>query len=516
MRRTGTAERWAFGQHRLGLATGVVTIVVTAWGLARSALWLDEGATVVATQRTWSDLWTLGEGAETPLLPYYVALKLFAGVARTLAPALEHHPEILFRLPSVIVTVLAAWLLAAWASRLAPPRLVVAAGTMLLACSGFSRYGQEARPYAAVLFLAVVATVLWTTLADDPRPRWLVAYALSLTAMVVMHTFSAGLAGAHVLAALVCLPAGRRGPVFWRTAGAGAVGVMLAAPAAVLSSRNGTGPLYVYPDVTPHDALTVFVRLFTLEESPLLGLGPVLILALAGLFQVRPGPFSFIARLAACWAVVPLLAMVPVLVVHPNLLFERYVLFVVPAWALLAGLGVVTLADLVPTRLGAVSALTLLLAGTLALQAGSHREIRQEDGHSEDVRPVLALASQPPYADLPIVSSSRFGSVEIGAYAQADEHRLVTHRVQRDETAIWPAAVPETKARRLLQHHDQVILLQRANSDPGCEQARVPVPVEEIERCQPDLLKKLGFRVQRLEPSGTGWVFALMTRPDQQ
>ena len=57
------------------------TCALMTWGLNRPALWLDEAATVLATQRRWADLWVLLGGAEAPLVPYYALVKLASPVA---------------------------------------------------------------------------------------------------------------------------------------------------------------------------------------------------------------------------------------------------------------------------------------------------------------------------------------------------------------------------------------------------------------------------------------------------
>lgn len=507
------------GQRYLGLLGALATTLALTWGLGRPALWLDEAASAIAVQRSWDDLWTLSEGPEAPLLPYYVLLKLFCGAVRVVHPALLDHPEILFRLPSALVTVLAGWILAAWASRYAPARVVVATGALLLLTTGFTRFGQEARPYAAVLLLAVLATVLWSALAHDLRFRWIPAYALCIAAMIAMHTLSAGLVAAHLLAALVCRPGRRRWPIVWRTGLAGALGLAIASPLILLTAGNGTGPITVYPDITPRYTLAVFVRLFTTEPEPLLFVGPVFLLAVVGLTQLSPGPTVFIARLAACWALIPLVAMAPVLVIHPNLLVARYALFVVPAWALLAGLGVAALGDLVrPARrpgLGTAlaSAVTLaLIAGAAVAEAPSHLAIRKPAGHGEDIRPALELAMRPEYAKLKIAVSSRNASVAVGVYAKKQEKRLALQRIQRDQPYIWPIPLTGEEAKKILRKQDRLILLQRIQSDPGCRQEQNPVPVAEIERCRPSFLGKIGFRVQKVEPAAPGWAFAVLER----
>jgi hypothetical protein len=512
-------------QHGLGLLMALATAVAMTWSLARPALWLDEGATVVATQRTLPDLWTLRQGPEAPMLPYYLLMKVFSGVAGRIAPALESHPEVLFRLLSVMVSVLAGWALITWLSRFCPAKLVVITGVMLLLMGGYSRYGQEARAYAAVLFFAVVCTIVWSVLITDPRRRWVAAYAVTVAAMVALHTLSVGLVVAHLAAAVVTLGPGLRLAAALRTTTSAALGLLLVAPLVLITAQNGTGPTAVLPNMTAEYAFSRFVQLFTTSDHPILGMGSVLLLAVVGLLRVNSEQYRFVARLAACWALIPVAVLLVVVWVHPNLLMGRYVLFVIPAWAILAGLGVVTLADLtraafarqpysasvLATAVSSVVALALI-AGTAVDQTSTQREIRTRSGHAEDIRPALALAIRPEYAQLPIMTSSR-GAVLIGVYGRrSDEERLIAQRFQRKTSAIWPQARSTAESARSLRRKNRAILLQRASPRPlGCLQLESSNATQ-IEHCMPSLLRRLGYRVERVEPAGVGWAFAIIEK----
>ena len=57
--------------------------------------------------------------------------------------------------------------------------------------------------------------------------------------------------------------------------------------------------------------------------------------------RTRSHTYEFIAQVAVAWAVVPLIVLLPVMLVRPNLLKFRYVLFVLPGWAILGGLALV-------------------------------------------------------------------------------------------------------------------------------------------------------------------------------
>jgi hypothetical protein len=121
------------------------TLAMMAWGLHRPALWLDESASVIATQRTWAGLWALLSGTDAPLVPYYAVLKAASSAVTSVAPGSAASPEVLFRWPSVAVTVLAVWALTLWLARRCPPELAIVTGALLLAMGSFSRYAQEAR-----------------------------------------------------------------------------------------------------------------------------------------------------------------------------------------------------------------------------------------------------------------------------------------------------------------------------------------------------------------------------------
>jgi hypothetical protein len=512
-------------RHGLGLLMAVATSALMAWGLGHVAFWLDEGATAVAMQRTWPHLWVLMHGAEAPLVPYYALLKVFSGVVRHVVPAAASHPEILLRLPSAVLTVIAGWALIAWLSRFSQTRLVLCTGAVLLLIGGLSRYGQEARPYAPVLFAAVVSTILWTQLITDRRRRWIVLYALAVAVTVVLHNLSGGLVAAHLVAAAVAPERGERRSALLRTIAGAVPGLLLALPLAIASARNGLGASY-YPNLTATQAITVFVRLFDYGDHPLLGVGPVVLLAAIGLTRVNSEQYRFIARLAASWALVPLAVLLLACLKQPNLLFGRYVLFVIPAWAILAGLGLVTVMDLVrgairraPVRSGrglstvvATVVAIALLAGTAAEQWWTLTVIRTAGGHGEDIRPALATAKRPEYANLPIVISSQLGASELSAYDRSLERRIAGLRPQRSETSIWAAVPSYASRKRFLSKQTQIILLERSRGVDHCEETLAITPPAQIERCMPPLLQTLHYRVVRMEPSGRGWAFAILQR----
>ena len=80
----------------------LAALALLVWGLGRPALWLDESASVVATQRSWPDLWVMLGGSDAPLVPYYALLKVSTSAVTLVAPSAVASPEVLFRWPSVV------------------------------------------------------------------------------------------------------------------------------------------------------------------------------------------------------------------------------------------------------------------------------------------------------------------------------------------------------------------------------------------------------------------------------
>ena len=253
------AARWH--QHGLALVVAVAALAMMLWGIERPALWLDESASVVATQRTWGGLWVMLGGTDAPLVPYYALLKVASSAVTVITPSAVLAPEVLFRWPSVVVTVLAVWALTLWLSRRCPPELAICTGALLLAIGSFSRYGQEARPYAFVLAAAVACTILWTRLIHDQSRRWVALYALAVVALVAAHLLAATLVVAHLVAAAVTASRKDRRSAVLRTAGAATLGLLVASPFALAASLNGQGTRPSWPWRRPRSPISLSRRL---------------------------------------------------------------------------------------------------------------------------------------------------------------------------------------------------------------------------------------------------------------
>jgi hypothetical protein len=477
-----------------------------SWGLGTAALWRDEGATTVAIRRDWPALWQLMDGSEAPLVPYYAVLKVLTGATREVLPGSDSHLEVFERWPSAAVMVLACWALVHWLCRVSFVTVAAGTGGVLVLLFGLSRYGQEARPYAMVMAMAVVATLLWWRLASGRPWRWAVPYGLAIGGMIALHALSASLVAAHLFAAVFwrrtdeparnARPSRRarsseRAPgwlprVAW-TLGSGAAGAGLVAPLTVAAVSNGTGAANDAPTTT---MLEVFLRLINGNAEP----GPAVIVLMVVVLVVLPviailtqwfsDTQANLVRLATAWALLPLGLLTVASQQRPNLLATRYLVFVLPGWALLAGLGLAALATGLATVPGSaftnvrvtpsvatvmsavvqVVVLAVALASAAVVQGPSLREVRSPRGHGEDVRAILAIANRPELRLLPIQVLPPSEAVQISAYAPALAPRLINVEQPVTGPLIWPQRLDGAGISAQLAAVDRVVILIRGTT----------------------------------------------------
>ena len=432
----------------------------------------------MASNRTWGHLWELAGGSDAPLMPYYAILKAMRlATARTL-PASMEHLEVLERWPSAVAVVIACALLAHWLATATSPALAACSSAVLLLTSGVSRYGQEARPYGLVLMLAVLTTVLWWKAAHDKRIRWILCYSAAVTAMVAMHTLSASLLAAHVVAAVILPPGGGRalGRVLRlvRTMAGSLLGLLAASPFALMAIGHGTGAA---PTHGLDEATAAFRYLFNgfAHRTGAVSILLVLTIAVLPLIAVLSQWFSVIygsiVRLAVCWAVIPLAALCTAALTRPNLVATRYILFVVPGWAILAGVGLLTVVTstvrgFAAARAVQIGVVLVLLAGAVIIQRPALSAVRAADGHGENIRALLAAVHRPELRNLPIEVFPPSEAIQLSAYQPGDEVRLVNVRQPQSGPLIWTQRVPGAELSQALRTAPAVIILVRGATSP--------------------------------------------------
>ncbi len=357
--------------------SGLVTLVVTLWRIQKPSFWRDEGATLSAVHRSFPQMLGLLDRMDAVHGAYYVLMWPWVRLAG--------NGELAVRLPSAVAMAIAAGVVTVLGRRLVSPGAGLAAGLAFAAIPAVSWFGQDARPFALETAAATVASYCLVRLLDGDRPRRRAAwYALSLAAVGLANVFGLLLVPAH---AITVAAAGRRRapavPRYWLAAVAGA-GVLLTPLAAAAWLQRGQVGWVRTPLL---GAVTATERLVgspgvCLAAAVIIGAGLALSL-LRGRARLRadwPGP---LAALCLPWLLLPAALLIAMSWVHPLYTF-RYIVFCIPAAALLIGAGLAALG-----RVAGPVALALIVVLGLPGQLGE----RGPAGHSDNIRAVdLILA----------------------------------------------------------------------------------------------------------------------------
>ena len=325
----------------------VVAAALGAWNLTRPALWADELATWGAVRISWDQLWRLSSAVDASLTPYYALMKVYTSLTGTSTLAL--------RLPGVLAMAGTTVVVTALGRRIGGERTGLLAGLIFAVLPITSRYAQEVRPYAFVMFGTALATLTLIRLLEYPSLGRAAGYAGALALSGLSHPLSALLVVGGHLVAIVWL---RR----WRTLvplGAGA----LPAVVLLLLGSDERGQLAWIPKLTGSGFLEIPDRLF------LSGAVGGIVLGLAAL-ALRRAP-AHVCLAAASF--VPLAGLIVTGFFAP-IFVDRYVLVVLAPLAVLAASATL--------RFGRRHAIALL-ALIVVLGVPAQFDVRTADGHGE-------------------------------------------------------------------------------------------------------------------------------------
>jgi mannosyltransferase len=348
----------------IALVSGVA-LVLGLVRLGTPSFWVDESFTARAVEGSALDLFDGYHGL------YYSLAKPWAFLFGTSEAAL--------RLPSVLGAVLASALLVVLGRKLFD-RWVALIGGLLLATSPFVvEWSQQARGYTLMLALSLGATLLLLRSLDlGTRGAWAL-YGLAFAALVVWHP----VAGLLLAPAHGVLLYQRRERVLPHGLLAGAIVLALGVPWAAQIAIRSTGE-GVAMDWLEFPSAEVAAR-GVLDVSGASGLG--LVLAVVGVWALRRAREEEIARWLGTWAFAPFLLALAVSLVRPIYL-DRYLLVAAPAFALLAGVALVTLSRRLGVLAGAAAIAATCVGLVLWYAEGTDGNWRGEDWRGA-VRAVL-------------------------------------------------------------------------------------------------------------------------------
>ncbi|WP_433541346.1 glycosyltransferase family 39 protein [Streptosporangium sandarakinum] len=369
----------------------LMAAAIAGWGITVPSLWRDESVTGMAARMSLPELRALLADIDTVHALYYLLMRPFAALGAS-GPV-----ELALRLPSLLAFAAAAYGVAVLGRRLAGPAAGLWSGLLYAVLPIMSRYAQEARGYALVSAVAVLATWLLVTALERPSRRRFAGYGAAVALLGWLHLYALLLLAAHAVAVLAAgraVPGTRpprrprssptshppRGPLRppwppWLLAVAGA-GVVLAPLVVVAAGQRDTQLFWLRSPGPPElAAFPIGVA------GSAAGAAAVFGLAVWGGWSARRTP------LVAAWAVLPFAISFAVSQVAP-IYHPRYVLVVVPGIALAAGIGLTRLAATAGRWRFAVAVPAVLLVAATALPA--HEALRTPDSRPDDLRSLAA------------------------------------------------------------------------------------------------------------------------------
>ncbi|WP_171168623.1 glycosyltransferase family 39 protein [Streptomyces sp. I05A-00742] len=389
------------GRDRLLRAAGWVSPAVGLglgiWGNREPSAWTDEIVTIDVARRSWPQMFELLGQVDAVHGLHYVLMHL-------VGQAFGGLNEYTARVPSAVAVAVAVAGLT-WLGRLlGGPRLGLCAGLLLAVLPTAARYAQEARSFAFVMAVAVLATgTLVKVLSSRTRGRWLVAHAVLIALLGWFNVLGLLLVAAHAVTVALLRP-GRR--VTIHLLAAQAAGIAAVVPLLILGSRQSSAVGEAAP-VTAGTPLNYFTWLLTpgqdtLPTAPKLLLILTALAALALLVMRRHRAPSLALAVGVPWLAVPPLLLMAVSLGHP-LFAYRYLLFCLPALALLLA----TAFTVVPSPLR----LLLVVLPAVPLVA-SHLAIRQPDSRPWDTHAVIwSLSTRDAPGDAVLFSGARCGLI---------------------------------------------------------------------------------------------------------
>ncbi|MFE5615286.1 glycosyltransferase family 39 protein [Streptomyces sp. NPDC056470] len=170
----------------------LLTFALTVYGIGRPLLWQDELTTWEVARRSTGRLLDTLQHVDAVLGTYYLLLHGWMSVFGDSATAL--------RLPSALAMAGTAGCTALIGQRLVGRRAGLAAGLLFGLVPVVTRYAHEARPYALVVLAATLATLLLLRALERPESRWRwAAYAGCVAAVGLLHLIALTVLAGHLV-----------------------------------------------------------------------------------------------------------------------------------------------------------------------------------------------------------------------------------------------------------------------------------------------------------------------------
>jgi mannosyltransferase len=304
----------------LAAVPAVVMLAVGLTGIAARQLWRDELSTLIISGYPLGELRNYVRVTDMVNAPYYLLMHFWTGVFGV--------SEIALRLPALLGFAATASLTALIGRRLFGPIVGLVAGIVVALMPYVVRYAEEARSFGLTAAAATLAFLL--LLRAIERPTWWrwIAYAAAVVAAGAFHLVALLVLPAHAVYVAVTWARSRdRRLVIWL--GAVAVAVVALSPLLIVGRAQSDQVNWI-PATTLDRTVEALTR-FTGSHK--------VTAVLLGLVLLGVWPLGRRTATLLTWAVGPFVAL---LLASPfvDLLLDRYMLFTLPAFALLAAAAV--------------------------------------------------------------------------------------------------------------------------------------------------------------------------------
>lgn len=483
----------------------VLGAVLRVFRLDYQSLWVDEVVTFLGARGPILDIVSIEEVRGSEWLPtvhslYYLVVHLAMNIG---------DDEFVLRLPSVVAGILSVPLVYAIARRWFGTAAGLASGFLLAISPLHLYFSQEARPYALMVFLALVSVYSLQRLLPDPkRPGWRLCFIVSTAATLYCQPVALPFIGVTIFYAFMAAP--RTDRIDWALNFAGVALLCFPEAYALVALppvKSPTAPSSESP--SPYHvvyAVWAFAAGFSVGPSVrelhapdrlqialrnIWIIAPILLfnLALFSAGTVRAWRASRLKCVViAVWFLLPILFLMLGAVATRHPFNVRYVILSFPPFIVLLGLGAISVRGRW-LRAAAWGSLLLVSIGALANYYFNPRY------HREDNRKVIrTLARQASPGDLVLVSVPYSqimfnyydpGPVRVVAYpfgeGKVDSTRLPADfdRLTAGEERFWvllSRTFHSDPKGRLLSYLDRRFPRERAISGAGTQLILYTVP----------------------------------------
>jgi mannosyltransferase len=414
-------------------------LLTAALGLYRSTtmvLWWDELSTLDIARRPVTGILATATHVDAVHSAYYLFMHFWI--------EMFGDSVLSVRMPSVLAMCGATACTGAIAHRLFDRRVAWTSAAVFALIPGVDRYASETRSYGLVVLGSALALLLLLRALERPDPRRWAAYSLMVLLTGALNLIALTALSAHAVVVLTSRRGGRRGPVkaFALSVGAALLPVIPILVFGALEAGSELGPL---PKITL-SSLPVMWQ----ETGCSTAFSVIVLIAL-------PIAFTHSNRASALTvgasALLPILAL---LVVSINSMgfgyFARYLLFVLPAWAIAVAAAV--------DRVKGVPTVTFVAVVLATAAAVAHDQVVLHDklSHFEydypgprvtaEDYPAAAAVIESRYRPGDAASFSGSPHLDLGVnyYLPANEQLsdLFVRRTDRQTDSLTPEFCPDT------------------------------------------------------------------------